>query len=773
MIQTSEILSYLSTDDYFEIKKLEKALKLTKKNERDKLEIAIKALNKLNILKADDEGKVKLNDEEQFIKARIRCSSKGYTFGIREGEEEDIYIREQHLNHAWHDDIVLIKLHKEAQRRRSPEGIVLCILERNTSNIISFIKESEGKLIADPLDDRINAEVDLQETDKKYLNTKDSDHIVEVKINKYPIAQYKAEGEILRKLPLDKGVQGDLDILLTKANLQFDKKIPKFSLKDLSKTVRKELIDQPCLLLSSWDDPKAPCLPAFHVEQKQSGIRIWIHSPAVSERFNIAGKYDSWLQERGNSLCLGNTWRQLFNDEFTDQCNFEVNKITEAVSLTYDIDNEGKLLHWEFALTRIKPIAKVNRQQMEAIATRKPKARSIPNILKPIKEQIGQIQTLIFTAQKLSDSIVSQLDLSLKYKVPSIDNLTELKYKNPSNDYYGWNEELDISDPNSIISIFTLVADKVWFIHSQCHRIPTLSLMNYPIDNSVMNDIIKSALALNINIDLDENGYINPQNLIKSTKEDKQERIISKLFRQSVKNKNIFISNYPLIEENYNVKDNFSTSSAYTSPWSLPCLSYLNILNQYIIVLLLKEGKFKPKSRTTEFSNIAESDSWNTTNWDIFSQTINNQIDTFINQKNLNLVKKQVQKSVIFRESLIAMSKSREAIKSIGQIHEAYITGVQSYGFFAEIPPLMIEGLVHVSTLNDDWYEYRSRQTMLIGRKNKKTFQIGDLIYVKLLKVDLLRNQIDLEVSQDNKNCDSVVITEVGDDIDKEALKNN
>ena len=58
-----------------------------------------------------------------------------------------------------------------------------------------------------------------------------------------------------------------------------------------------------------------------------------------------------------------------------------------------------------------------------------------------------------------------------------------------------------------------------------------------------------------------------------------------------------------------------------------------------------------------------------------------------------------------------------------------------------------MEGLVHVSSLNDDWYEYRSRQNRLVGRKNKRVYQLGDTVQVRVIKVDVLRNQIDLEVN--------------------------
>ena len=77
---------------------------------------------------------------------------------------------------------------------------------------------------------------------------------------------------------------------------------------------------------------------------------------------------------------------------------------------------------------------------------------------------------------------------------------------------------------------------------------------------------------------------------------------------------------------------------------------------------------------------------------------------------------------------------------------EGRISGVQSYGFFVEVGESRVEGLVHVSSLNDDWYEYRSRQNRLVGRKNRQTYQLGDSVQVRVINVDVLRNQIDLEV---------------------------
>ena len=57
---------------------------------------------------------------------------------------------------------------------------------------------------------------------------------------------------------------------------------------------------------------------------------------------------------------------------------------------------------------------------------------------------------------------------------------------------------------------------------------------------------------------------------------------------------------------------------------------------------------------------------------------------------------------------------------------------------------MRVEGLVHVSSLKDDWYEYRARQQALFGRKNRASYRLGDRVSVQVKSVDYYRQQIDL-----------------------------
>jgi ribonuclease R len=97
----------------------------------------------------------------------------------------------------------------------------------------------------------------------------------------------------------------------------------------------------------------------------------------------------------------------------------------------------------------------------------------------------------------------------------------------------------------------------------------------------------------------------------------------------------------------------------------------------------------------------------------------------------------------------------RELIKSrlldslstrVGMELEIIISGVADYGFFGQAEKLPIEGLVHISTLTDDYYYYDETTHSLTGRKTKRRYRLGDKVKVTVVRVDLQRRQLDFRV---------------------------
>ena len=112
--------------------------------------------------------------------------------------------------------------------------------------------------------------------------------------------------------------------------------------------------------------------------------------------------------------------------------------------------------------------------------------------------------------------------------------------------------------------------------------------------------------------------------------------------------------------------------------------------------------------------------------WPLFTASQDEKLNGLVNNRTVQRLNTRRRQVLELEKDLLSMIQARSAQPLIGQQVEGRISGVQSYGFFVEVGESRVEGLVHVSSLNDDWYEYRSRQNRLVGRKNRQTYQLGD-----------------------------------------------
>ncbi|WP_373090517.1 RNB domain-containing ribonuclease, partial [Zhongshania sp.] len=82
----------------------------------------------------------------------------------------------------------------------------------------------------------------------------------------------------------------------------------------------------------------------------------------------------------------------------------------------------------------------------------------------------------------------------------------------------------------------------------------------------------------------------------------------------------------------------------------------------------------------------------------------------------------------------------------VGSEHEGIITAVTGFGMFVELQDLYIEGLVHITALPQDFYQFDQAHQRLIGERTRRVFQLGDAIKVQVLAVNLDQRKIDLGV---------------------------
>ena len=768
----ADLLDQVPHDGCVEISKLEKILRLTNRADKQSLGIALKGLDRLGVLSLEEESSVSRGDDIGLIEARLRCSSKGFCFAIRDDGGEDVYIRDHQLNHAWNGDRVLVRIIRDAGRRRSPEGGVQCILQRATTSLLAQVEQQDERLLAVPLDDRVLASIELPEGDSNYQLEGPATSVVEVQLDRYPIAQHPARGHVARSLPLNGGIDADRDLLLTKAHLHNRASAPRTTIKAPVDKRRHDLTDQPCLLLNNWVIDGAPHLPAAHVIPHEGGTRLWIHAPAVAERVNPGNSLDQWLCEQSEALCLGNKWIPLLSPNLSKAAAFNVGESQAAVSVRIDFDSEGCAHDWEFCLTQIRPVAEVTSEALTALAGRKPRSRAIPAALKSIKDHIGQLETLIFCAKALHAAELRQGQIELDLPTPDLETLGDLRATEPDGGNRQWIEPLRVEDPFSILAIFLRAAHATWTQHCLDFNLPALVLQANDPESGSLNDVAKAAIALELPLSLDEEGTTSASELAQALITSPSRRVLNLQLRQTLPDpqfrliqsraKQISLPNEEdaaatEIENSQEEPEIAADTDAMSAPaqdgttplfapWCCPTLHYADLLNQQVLCQLLNDGKDRPSVRQKETVNLGSKGAASTMTWPLFSGSLQQRLQELLQERQLQRLNSRRRQQAELSKDVIAMAQARSAEPMLDHEQQGVISGVQSYGFFVEIAPSMVEGLVHVSSLNDDWYEYRSRQNRLVGRRNRRVYKLGDPVTVRVTKVDVLRNQIDLDI---------------------------
>jgi ribonuclease R len=97
---------------------------------------------------------------------------------------------------------------------------------------------------------------------------------------------------------------------------------------------------------------------------------------------------------------------------------------------------------------------------------------------------------------------------------------------------------------------------------------------------------------------------------------------------------------------------------------------------------------------------------------------------------------------------LVQWKKVRFMADKVGDEFSGYVTGVSAFGLYIELVEHFVEGMVHVSTMADDYYRFVERAHILRGEKNGRTYRLGDRVSVQVIRVDLERRQIDLGLSE-------------------------
>ncbi|NCO75561.1 MAG: VacB/RNase II family 3'-5' exoribonuclease [Cyanobacteria bacterium] len=725
------ILSHLSADKLVPGKVLEKKLGCEEPEELEKLQISLDVLEKVGVV-TKEFGKYRRVMEEDVVEAKLRCSSKGFCFAIQDEEDaDDIYIRESHLSNAWNSDRVLVKIIKEGTRRRSPEGEVKLIVERANPSVLARVVEEKGEYNAVPLDDRLLFELNLKNNDDSLIDA--VNHLVHVNVLRYPIGQNPPLGKVIRVLGSDAEAAADTDIVSSKHDLpqEFSERVlQKASVinAEITEAEIQQRLDLRDLLTITIEQEISKDLNlfienAFTLDKTEDNHwRLGIHIVDVAHFVEPETHLDREARKRGTTVHLGEKIIPMLPEIVQNYCTLvpDVDRLTISVFLIFD--EKGQVMESQIQPSIIRvdhSLTYKEVQNMIGTGSTKPELETTLELLSHLFFELAPL----VKAQRLQrggfDITLDQITSYFKDegRIGAIASYASLPVL-------------------SLMTELMVLVGKVVAQHLKELQLPSIYCTQAKPDWDELEDLLKLVANLKLDFHLeseDELQSVDYYHLIQEFGKSDYEKVLHYLLLNSLKSDKY--TQHP--------SSHFGLALPIYTHCVSPGQRYVDLQIQRILKALFQYGRDRRHSRVSKGIDLRSSTCYGEINWNVLPPAIQTYLEGDLHSLITHLNERE--KIAQDAESDLAGLKKAEKMKDCtGKVFSGLITGVQSYGFFVQIEDSLVEGLVHVSSLKDDWYEYRSRHTCLVGRKNRTAYRLGDTVEVEVKSVDYYRQQIDL-----------------------------
>jgi ribonuclease R len=716
------LLSHFSDDKLIALKILEKKLGCEDESSVQQLGIVLDVLNKIGVI-AKDKGKYRKLVEEDVVEAKLRCSSKGFCFAIQDDEgAEDIYIRESHLSNAWNGDRVLIKVMKEGTRRRSPEGIVKLILERANPSVLARLKQDDsGHYQAVPLDDRLLCELEVlpEGQDLSYL----TENLVQVEVLRYQIGQEPPLGKVARILGTSAESASDVDIVCCKHDLrsEFPSNVVLAGMDlpiKVSAKVAKGRQDLTDLLTFAVGEADQFWENAFSLTTNEDGTwQVGVHIADVASYINADDRLDREARKRGTAVYVGDLIIPLLPAAVHQACGFNATAQRLAVSVLMTVNGDGQVTEFAIRPSLIKVAHCLSYEQLEESL-----AGQAAHLPPAVTAQLQELLQTVAPALRRQRQQQGGLDVNLLASQTRFADEGRLG-------------AVFVDESRSAITELAIAANRAIASHLQALGVPGIYSVQYHPELAEINDLIKLVQNLGLSAETEvEAGASDLQRISQTFDRSPVPRVLNYIFKSMLKT--AIYSAQPGNHFGLGINDGYVHAVS-------PLSRYADLLNQRILHEVFTNGRDRRSTRTKESVDLQHSSCHGQINWNVLTPSVQQELAAQIAGaiSHLNDREKIAQDA---ENDLQGLQKAEQMQSRTGQIFQGLITGVQSYGFFVEIEDFLVEGLVHVSSLKDDWYEFRPRYACLVGRKNRITYRLGDRVEVQVKSVDYYRQQIDL-----------------------------
>lgn len=677
------------------LQELERAFEITKQD-REAFAKLIKNMEKEGLIIKTRTEHYGVPERMGLVVGKLQGHPKGYAFVIPESERPDVFIPSFNLNGAMHNDRVIAKITNETQGGKKCEGEIIRILERANKQVIGSYEDSGRYGFVVPDEKRIYQDIFIPKGCSGGAKTGD---IVIAEITVWPEKRRNPEGRIIEILG-KKGEKGiDILTIIKKHGLpeEFPSKVEAYADGIEEKIPEKEYenrLDLRNLKIVTIDGEDAKDLDdAVSIEMLPNGnYYLGVHIADVSYYVKDKSPLDKEALRRGTSVYLIDRVVPMLPRKLSNgicSLNPKVDRLT--LSCLMEIDHSGKVVDHTIAESIIRTSERMTYTNVTKILVDRD-----PEMLERYDYLVDEFTMMEDLCKILYNKRIRRgaIDFDFEESKIFLDDTGKPVEVEPY--------ERSIS--HRIIEEFMLVCNETIAEHMFWSSVPFVYRTHDEPDEEKLT--IFNEFVYNLGYAVKWNQEIHPkalQEVIEKAKGKKEENVVSTLLLRSMK------------QARYTPEctGHFGLAAKYYCHFTSPIRRYPDLMIHRIIREFisgqLSEKKIKKYSKEVEYVSKQSSE------MERLAQEAEREVDD--------------------------LKKAEYMSERIGLEFNGIISSVTGFGMYVELPNT-IEGMVHISTLTDDYYIFDEKHFSLVGERTNKIYRLGDEVSVKVASVDLSAHQI-------------------------------
>jgi ribonuclease R len=648
-----------------------------------------------------------LPDLMNLVVGRVSTNPRGFAFVDPEVPSPDlpssIYIAGNNLNQAMHGDRVVVRLeHQQADRA---EGRIVRILERAAKQIVGrYERDDGGQGFVVPFDRRLTMDVQVPRGEAREAAPGE---MVTVEITRFPTPTRPALGRIVEVLGAIDAPGVDTAVIIRKYNLEdahseaaiAEAKRLGAAVREKDLKGRTDFRQWPTVTIDGetardFDD-------AISIDRLPNG-NFWlgVHIADVSHYVTEGSALDAEAYDRATSVYFPERAVHMFPSELsTGLCslNPHVDRLVQSCLMEVDRRN-GAVVRYEMHDGVIHSHERMTYTAVNAILTERDRATMARyEALVPMFERMHELFGILHERRRRRGSI----DFDLKESQIVLDDS-------------GMVEAVIASERNvahRLIEEFMLLANETVAAHLEQHDVPTLYRVHEdpdPAKVEIFEEFI-STMGYSLSGAGEALAPRDFQKLVEKIAGKPEEKPIAFLMLRTMQKARYDPQNL----------GHFGLAAASYTHFTSPIRRYPDL----VVHRALRESRHgMDAERRTELTEDLPEAARHTSE----------------RERRANDAERE----------LVQWKKVRFMADKVGDEFEGYVTGVSAFGLYIELVEHFVEGMVHVSTMADDYYRFVERAHVLRGEKNGRVYRLGDRVTVQVIRVDLERRQIDLGLSE-------------------------